>query len=34
MGKPDELLLLAIGGLDSSAYEEMAKNLKSRLPAA
>ena len=27
MGKPDELLLLANGGLNASAYDEMTKNL-------
>jgi hypothetical protein len=34
MGKPDELLPLANGGLDVSANEGKTKNQKSRLPAA
>ena len=32
MGKPDELLLLANGGLNASAYEEMTKTEKVDYP--
>jgi hypothetical protein len=34
MEKPDELLPLANGGIDASAYEGKTKNRKSKLPSA